>query len=1250
MKNAHSLTKSAATDTTREYYTCAACSKNFADAYGLEEITDTSATQQMAVLTANGDGNENIFTTVKLEGFYSCQWYKFTCKVKCYGDDYPVVSTLYAKYDGTNACEATNTGDCGTVESSYDPDTGILTGYIMGYLFPDPGNSDYYNRGNRYAYLRYNPKSGANIAIVVGNGRYNGSNVGNGFTNDNHTTTYAITEPSLVKVDCTTYSNTTGLAEAKTASVISENLIAPMTDKTIDFESDYSNLGNVSNNPLSASIGKWHKIGSKKENIDAREIPAGVFSGTAQKRTIRASGPSNTNNVVVASYEMFIDSNTTYQFDLDYSVFSGAEPRILVQTATSSGYGNDVQVYAKDTVNGNHITYEFTSGTLRNTGDGNFRIQLGVDSDTQNKQTTVYFSNAMLRKKTGSTLGPNHIINGDFSFTPASFNGVYNTSMSDSEIAATIPYWSPGNATDSNGAGAYTIGAVKGTKKYNNVTLLASSGYIFGSNDATGKSDVAVRMDGHASHGSQLQFFAGLKPSTTYRLVFNYRANGDAPEVSAVSTKDAAADPTVNKTNDWPRYGKFAAQYDITTGSDYTYSPNSNGNGNTRFIFKFGGFSQGKSLYISGVTLYELSGGSPVGGNIVGELNPILADGIYGVVPNVGDTYPVLYNQQTDDSMGKFVAVGWYGVNQANDYSTVNGAIVKVPSDFFDRNSYATRISNLSKAIIGKRAYNLIDPDYDPNDDGEINVKDLVHMKIKDLNYEGIFDGAAQAKAEYMLKNVIDVKNDSSGYVAGGTSWYVSESEGNNSNTGKDAQHPLKWISTANSKASAGDTIYLKRGDTWRTTDITADSVIELKSGVHYAAYGSGEKPVISGSAEDYADNSWYQLSGNPNIWYTTYYSGSATTKANAGMIYFIDNKGKITFGKSIAKPSGDESYSYSFSDLDSDLEFFAPIKIGSTTEKAGNSSLTFGRIYVYSTKNPTTRFSTIEIATNHPQVVLANSGTNGTDKITTMNNIAVKYGGYHGVKGVSGGRNVILNKCEVAYIGGGNQGYNRLGNGVEFGDGYTNGRVYDSYIHDCFDAGLTFQSYNDSSSGFEFSYIRFERNVIENCAYNIEFFMHNSNDRMWDIRFNDNVLRNAGYGQWAEQERCDNSWRVSNICGSKNNYMNLIKNDGRNCEIKNNIFDCTRNVHVSWYWNSSDSSNAKHENLDVSGNTYFQKKGALDDIDSPRVMNYGKKSTGDGTKTGGNLIYASSRDAFVTAVAAFDDDPMGVYWLDDNY
>ena len=1265
MKGNHvgNMTHHAATETTREYWGCATCKKSYADPYGKEQITDTSATNQMVVLQASGSGNETIVYPLTLTNFEGNQWFKFTCKVKCYGDDYPTVSAFYGNYYGLNKYETTKPGDdFGVKEYSYDESTGILTAYLFGWV------KDIINRDNRYPYERINPISGANCAIVVGNGRW----VNTGYTDAKYTSSFAITDPVLKKLDGATSGEInkdkldSALADAKSKSVTGDNLVKPMTSATVDFNSSYSSNYEDSNNVMTAPIGKWYKIGSEASMITAREIPQGVFSGTPNTKMLRFSGPKGnpSENVVIANYQTYIKSNTTYQFDMDYSIFGGAKPRILIQTASGSSF--ETVQEAEDTVNGNHITCEFTTGTLR-TNKVNFRVQMGASYDSGNNQMTIYFTNLSLRKKVGTTLYGNHLINGDLSFAPTEY--VYNTDMADSVIKESIPYWDAGSAD----RGASVIGAIKSDRNYNNVYLLAYSPRVFeedSDGEIKGRQDIAVKMTGHASHGSQLQFLAGLEQSKRYELTFNYRTNGDVPELVVSKTLDGVSDPTIVSKDIWPRYGKYAVRYVIETPSAYRritndvateYWPNASSNANTRFRIKFGGWSAGKDIYVNAVTLYELDGsGNHVGGNIAGELNALLGAGIYDtVVPNVGDEYQVLLNQDGTNNINRPVAVGWFGVNQANDYSQFNGAIVKVPTDFFDRTSYKTRLSTLRKAIIGFKATDSLNPDYNPNDDGTIaDVKDLVHMKMKAVNYDGGGDGGgAEAEANYRIKNVIDVKDDSSGDVPGGTSYYVSYSEGNDSsNNGISASAPFKTLNKANSKASAGDTIYLKRGDTWRNTDLTADYAFTFKAGVNYAAYGTGDKPVLSGSAKDYASSSLWTSAGT-NIWKCQYNSGTKTTNANAGMIYFFDSSGKIYYGKHMACSTSGAA-DFTASNLDSDLEFFAPYKSGTSNTLTTGSYTSQGYIYVYSTTNPGSRFSHIEIATDHRGVVEAKSGTSA--KITKINNIAIMFGGIHGVKGTSGGSHVHLEKCEIAYIGGGwtyevdkTTGvgkWNRLGNGVEFGDGYTDGRVLNCYIHDCYDAGATFQSYHESSSGYTFSYMYFNNNVIDRCSYSIEFFTHNNTDRMWSIGFSNNILRNAGYG-WAGNQRVDNGWRVANICGSKNNYMNITTEGSGNAKFKiqNNIFDCTSNAHVVWYWQSQHGP-AKHANLEVNGNTYFQRCGGLGDIDSPRAMNYGSMINDDNTDKGNAMRYAYSAGDLATAVAAFDDAPAGVYWVDNNY
>ncbi|MBO4432263.1 MAG: hypothetical protein J5852_01895, partial [Clostridia bacterium] len=335
MKGNHvgNMTHHAATDTTREYWGCSTCRKSYADPYGLEEITDTSATKQMAILQASGSGTETIVYPVKLNGFENNQWFKFTCKVKCFGDSTPVVSTLYANYDGKNQCETTvsssNDGDFAVWETSYDASTGILTAYIKAWI------KNTINQGNRYPYERINPVSGANCAIVVGNGRYAGS----GFADDNHTTGFAITEPALYKVSGATTGGSSGLTDAKGKSTTGDNLVAPMTDKTIDFTSSYSTSWTASNNPLAAPIGKWYRIGSKVNWIKASNIPAGFYEGTATSKMIELRGlADNSNARYFFQKQLFLDSEKAYTLEFDYRSFSGYEPYVNINYHTGGSW------------------------------------------------------------------------------------------------------------------------------------------------------------------------------------------------------------------------------------------------------------------------------------------------------------------------------------------------------------------------------------------------------------------------------------------------------------------------------------------------------------------------------------------------------------------------------------------------------------------------------------------------------------------------------------------------------------------------------------------------------------------------------------------------------------------------------------------------------------------------------------------------------------------------------------------------
>ena len=80
-----------------------------------------------------------------------------------------------------------------------------------------------------------------------------------------------------------------------------------------------------------------------------------------------------------------------------------------------------------------------------------------------------------------------------------------------------------------------------------------------------------------------------------------------------------------------------------------------------------------------------------------------------------------------------------------------------------------------------------------------------------------------------------------------GKIYYVSHS-GNDSNDGLSPSTAWARIAKVNAASLAsGDAVLFERGGEFR-------GKITTKEGVTYSAYGTGEKPIINGSAQDYAD------------------------------------------------------------------------------------------------------------------------------------------------------------------------------------------------------------------------------------------------------------------------------------------------------------------------------------------------------------------------------------------------------------
>lgn len=337
------------------------------------------------------------------------------------------------------------------------------------------------------------------------------------------------------------------------------------------------------------------------------------------------------------------------------------------------------------------------------------------------------------------------------------------------------------------------------------------------------------------------------------------------------------------------------------------------------------------------------------------------------------------------------------------------------------------------------------------------------------------------------------------------TVYYFDSVHGSDFHNGRSAEKAFKSLEMMNKiRLKAGDTVYIARGSEYRGQLI-------CREGVTYVSYGSGEKPVFLGSVSAAEEKKW-KKTDIPNVWVFSQ--------------KFDDDVGNIIFdgGEAVGlkQITGIFGFKGTLEELTSDLSFWY-----STDDK---------KVYLYSEQNPALRFGEIEFAMCRHVVNLA--------KDVTVDGICVLYGGAHGITG--GNYNVTVRNCEIGWTGGSIQpGLDhvvRYGNGIEFWADSENVLVENCYIYQIYDAGITFQSNEDS----KIKKITFRNNVIEKCTYSFEYF-NGEGGLLEDILIDSNTFRDAGKG-WGAQ-RCDPA-NTANI----NSWTHV--NDCKNYVISNNVLD----------------------------------------------------------------------------------------------
>jgi len=314
------------------------------------------------------------------------------------------------------------------------------------------------------------------------------------------------------------------------------------------------------------------------------------------------------------------------------------------------------------------------------------------------------------------------------------------------------------------------------------------------------------------------------------------------------------------------------------------------------------------------------------------------------------------------------------------------------------------------------------------------------------------------------------------GFGANATTYYVSSLSGNDFNAGTTTSFPWQSINRVNSTTfNPGDSILFKRNEVWRGQLIPSSG--NNLANVYYGAYSVGDNPILLGSQDYSTTNDWLNLGGN--LW-----ECSSTFTTDIGNIIF-DNAASVGFKK------------WNLSELQIQDDFMY--------------NLLTGKVVIYSTSNPATIHTEIELALREHIINQQNTS------FITFENLSLKYGGAHGFGG-GNTANLTITSCELSYIGGGDlnmDGTTRFGNGIEFWGNASNNTVEKCRIWEIYDTGLTNQNHTTAANQEN---IRYQNNSIWNCGLaSFEYWNRPATSTTSDIFFENNTCLYAGEG-WGSQ------------------------------------------------------------------------------------------------------------------------------------